>query len=236
MTNRPLPPQALGSLCPASRPRPRRPGPPQPFPTAGPAKLLALACLVLLTIGCSGAKVAVPTQFPVPLVEKVPLPIGLYLDEALLSYKHEESLEKRGDWEIELGSAQPSMFDNLLAGMFIGHRRVKQVQGRHPDLAGVLAPAIAEVQFSTPEQSRSDYYEVWLRYQFKLHDNQGSELGAWDLTAYGKAHEQNHGGDASALQQAAMSACRDAMAFFTQQFPTLPVVQNWLAQELGGPA
>ena len=192
--------------------------------------------IVALLVGCAGAKVAVPTQFPVPLVEKVPLPIGLYLDEALLAYTHRESLEKRGDWEIELGSAQPSMFANLLDGMFVGHRLVKQVAARHRDLAGVLAPSIEEVQFATPEQSRSDYYEVWLRYRFKLHDNQGAEVGDWELTAYGKAHKQNHAGAGSALQDAAMAACRDAMAFFTQQFATVPAVQAWLMKELGAPA
>ena len=197
------------------------------------ARSLPLLWILALSVGCAGAKVAVPTQFPVPLVEKVPLPIGLYLDDALLSYTHRESLEKRGDWEIELGAAQPSMFANLLDGMFAGHRLVKQVQARHPDIAGVLSPSIEEVQFATPEQSRSDYYEVWLRYRFKLHDNQGAELGDWQLTAYGKAHKQNHAGAGSALQDAAMAACRDAMAFFTQQFATVPAVQAWLAQELG---
>lgn len=187
-------------------------------------------------MGCAGAKVAVPTQFPVPLVEKVPLPVGLYLDDALLNYIHRESLEQRGDWEIELGAAQPAMFANLLDGMFAGHRLVKRLDAKHPDIAGVLSPSIEEVQFATPEQSRSDYYEVWLRYRFKLHDNQGAELGAWDLTAYGKAHKQNHAGASSALQDAAMAACRDAMAFFTQQFASVPVVQAWLAKEIGAPA
>ena len=221
--------------CPRQDSRPWRH--PLPLRLRAWAGLLALAPLVSLAVGCAGAKVAVPTnQFPVPLVEKVALPIGLYLDEALLTYRYEENLEQRGDWEIELGSAQPSLFNNLLAGMFIGHRRVQRLQGGHPDLAGVLSPSIEEVQFATPEQTRSSYYEVWLRYQFKLHDNQGAELGVWDLTAYGKAHEQNHSGSASALQGAAMSSCRDAMAFFTQQFATVPVVQNWLAQELGGAA
>ena len=200
------------------------------------AQVLPLLFALALSVGCAGAKVAVPTQFPVPLVEKVPLPVGLHLDDALLAYIHRESLEQRGDWEIELGAAQPAMFANLLEGMFAGHRLVERVDAKHPDIAGVLSPSIEEVQFATPEQSRSDYYEVWLRYRFKLHDNQGVELGGWDLTAYGKAHKQNHAGASSALQDAAMAACRDAMAFFTQQFASVPVVQAWLAKEMGAAA
>lgn len=205
-------------------------------PKFGFVDALPLLFVLVLSVGCAGAKVAVPTQFPVPLVEKVPLPVGLHLDEALLTYIHRESLEQRGDWEIELGTAQPAMFANLLEGMFAGHRLVERLDAKHPDIAGVLSPSIEEVQFATPEQSRSDYYEVWLRYRFKLHDNQGVELGGWDLTAYGKAHKQNHAGASSALQDAAMAACRDAMAFFTQQFTSVPVVQAWLAKESGAAA
>jgi hypothetical protein len=33
---------------------------------------------------------------------------------------------------------------------------------------GVLTPTIEEVQFSTPDQTRSDYFEVWVRYRFEL--------------------------------------------------------------------
>ena len=204
---------------------------PKPF-----AKYTLIAALALAAFGCAGAKVAVPTGFPVPQVAKVPLPVGLYLDEALLSYVHRESLEQRGDWEIELGSAQGPMFDNLLSGLFIGHRTVRKLGTSHDDIAGVLAPSIEELQFSIPEQTRSEYYEVWIRYRFELHANDGEKLGQWDLTAYGKAHQQNHAGASAALQSAALVACRDAMAFFTQQFGRVPVVQTWLGSELGGSA
>ncbi len=190
-----------------------------------------------LMAGCAGAKVTVPTtQFPVPLVTKLLLPMGLHLDDALLNYTHSESLEQGGDWEIELGSAQVPMFSNLLTGMFVGFRQVETLDANHSDIAGVLSPSIEELQFSTPEQTRSDYYEVWIRYRFALHDNQGEKLGDWSLTAYGRSHKQNHGSASGSLQNAALSACRDAMAFFTQQFPTLPVVQAWLQQELKGSA
>ncbi|MCY4344549.1 MAG: hypothetical protein OXE83_13370 [Gammaproteobacteria bacterium] len=200
------------------------------------AKCAIASALAVSALGCAGAKVAVPTAFPVPQVMKVSLPVGLYLDEALLSYVHQESLEGQGDWEIELGSAQRPMFDNLLSGLFIGHRPVERLGASHDDIAGVLAPAIEELQFSTPEQTRSEYYEVWIRYRFELHANDGEELGQWNLTAYGKAHQQNHAGASAALQSAALVACRDAMAFFTQQFRKEPVVQSWLGRELGGSA
>ncbi len=196
---------------------------------------MRLAILMILLLGgCSGAKVAVPTHFPIPVVDKVPLPIGIYIDENLSSYTHTEMLEGRGEWQIELGSAQQPLFQSLLEGMFYGHRFIDLVVGDNQDVAAILVPSIEELQFSTPKQTRTEYYEVWIRYQFKLYDNRGVLLGEWPLTAYGKSHKQNHGSSSKSLQAAALLACRDAMAFFTLQFRSVPVVKDWLASQLGG--
>ncbi|MEZ5560792.1 MAG: hypothetical protein R3E86_19880 [Pseudomonadales bacterium] len=184
--------------------------------------------------GCSGAAVEVPQEFPIPLVEKLPLRMGLLLTPELTSYVHEQTLEGSGDWRIELGSAQTPMFRNLLAGMFESSE-IATTAGA-PGLAGVLEPAIEEVQFSTPDQTRSDYYEVWIRYRFQLFGRDGTLVADWPLAAYGKANQRHYGMSSRepALQAAALAACRDAMAFFTVQFRSVPDVQRWLAAELAG--
>ena len=194
------------------------------------------AALVLagnLLGACAGGSVAVPTSFPVPLVEKVQLPVGIYLDDALTGYTHVEAIEGQGEWEIELGSAQRSMFANLLTGMFIGHRFVERADALNPDVAGVLVPSIEELQFTLPNQTRTEYHEVWIRYRFQMLDNRGNALGDWILTAYGKSHQQNHGGASASLQAAALEACRDAMADFALRFRSFPGVGGWLQSELG---
>ena len=191
-----------------------------------------LACVIWLA-GCSGAQVEVPVdQFPVPLAQKLPVSMGLYLDETLITYKHEEEFQSGSDWLIDLGSAQVPMFTNLAQGMFQSYAMVETLQPPFQGVSAVLRPSIADLQFTTPAQTRSEHFEVWIRYEFELFDNQGASLGNWDMTAYGKAHEQNSGTSA-ALQRAALNACRDAMAFFTLQFRTTPVVKSWLANELG---
>ena len=199
--------------------------------TLGAAVALALAGTLLGA--CAGGSVLVPTNFPVPLVEKIPLPIGIYLDQALTGYVHTEAVEGRGEWDIELGSAQRSMFDNLLAGMFIGHRFVDRSDRRNPDVAGVLVPSIEELQFTLPNQTRTDYHEVWIRYRFEMLDNQGNALGDWILTAYGKSHKQNHAGASASLRAAALGACRDVMADFALRFRSFPGIDAWLQNELG---
>ena len=196
---------------------------------------IALVLLILTCTGCSTTEVEVPTtRFPVPLVEKYPVIMGLTLPEALTTFSHEEDLGDGGEFRINIGDAQEVMFVNLLAGMF---ERTHMIEDpTHPDIGvdAVLVPLIAELQFSTPSQTRTDYFEVWLRYQFQLYSRDGTLLGEWPLTAYGKANTQNYllSTTEPALQEAALSACRDAMAFFTVQFRTVPVVQKWLYAEL----
>ena len=194
---------------------------------------LGLAVATMLLGGCAGGSVAVPTSFPVPLVEKVQLPVGIYLDEALTLYTHTEEVEGHGEWNIELGSAQRSMFGNLLEGLFIGHRMVERADGGNPDVAGVLVPSIEELQFTLPSQTRTEYHEVWIRYRFQMLDNQGNALGDWMLTAYGKSHQQNHGGASASLRAAALDACRDAMADFSLRFRSFPGIAAWLQSERG---
>lgn len=188
----------------------------------------------LVLSACSGAKVAVPTEFPVPLVRGVPVQVGWHLDDALTGYVYEETIEGAGEFLIDLGPAQRPMFQRLSEGLFAGHRFVDGVEG-HTGLNGVLQPSIAELQFSTPKQTRTEYYEVWIRYQFKLFNPDGTLRGEWPLMAYGKAHTQNYGvGAQAALQAAAVAACRDAIAYFSLHFHNVPVVKTWLAEQNPG--
>jgi hypothetical protein len=217
--------------------------PPRPYAenTVLHASMLPKAIVLLLFpvfMACGGASVSVPPELPIPLVERVPLVMGMHLSEDLLAFKHQEKLQTGGDWTIELGPAQTVMFSNLLSGMFNGVRPVSHPEAPGGEVDGVLTPTIEEVQFTTPDQTRSDYFEVWVRYRFQLHDRDGSLVGEWPLTAYGKANSRNYGMNSRqpALQAAAVSALRDAMAFFTVQFRTVPAVQSWIAANLRGPS
>jgi len=204
--------------------------------TTDAATRAALAALLLGLLGCGGASVSVPPELPVPLVEQIPLSMGIHLSEQLRAYTREEKLEDSGDWTIEFGKAQPVMFEHLLSGMFATVRPVATPEAPGGEVDGVLVPSIEEVQFSIPQQTRSDYFEVWVRYRFELRGRDGSLIGEWPLTAYGKANARNYGMTSRkpALQAAALAAMRDAMAFFTVQFRTIPAVQSWLNAELRG--
>lgn len=202
-------------------------------PIAGTAarasRFSLLAVLIALLGACAGTKhLEIEGTFPIPLIQKSPVNLGIHLDDALVTYIHTEAIDKKGEWEVSIGPAQQQLFNNLATGVFEGHTFVDGLIAEAP-LDGVLRPTITEVQFSLPSQTRSDYYEVWIRYDFQLYDRAGNLVGAWKLPAYGKASKKNHGSSSNGLQAAAMAACRDAMAFFSINFSREPVVAKWLA-------
>ncbi len=100
----------------------------------------------------------------------------------------------------------------------------------------VLAPSIADFQIAIPSQTRSDFYEVWIKYQMRLYDSHGTLIAEWPLTAYGKANKGDFGfmdnSDKLAIRQATMTALRDAGAFLSLRFSTVPTVRAWLDARL----
>jgi hypothetical protein len=195
-------------------------------------KAIAWAGVIFMLSACVGVnRLEVEGTFPIPLMEKTPVSLGIHLDDDILSYVHKETIEKGGEWEVSIGPAQQNLFNNLAAGVFEGYAFVEStsISVASMPLDGVLKPSIREVQFSLPKQTRSDYYEVWIRYEFQLYDRAGTLVGEWKLPAYGKASKNNFGSSSKGLQAAAMAACRDAMAFFSINFAREPVVKKWLA-------
>ena len=87
-----------------------------------------------------------------------------------------------------------------------------RVDGGDGQVDVVLAPAIDEVQFSTPKQTSSDFYEVWIRYRMRLFDSTGSMRTEWPLVGYGKASNRNSGDSTEILNAATTWALRDAAA------------------------
>jgi len=189
----------------------------------------SLPVIALFLSACAGTKrLEITDTFPVPLMEKVPVSLGIHLDEKLTNYIHKETIERKGSWEVSVGAAQQSLFNTLAKGLFESHTFVEGVTVEKP-FDGVLKPSIQEVQFSLPAQTRSDYYEVWIRYHFELFDRAGTLVGDWKLPAYGKANKNDYGSSSKGLRAATIAACRDAMAFFSLNFDREPDIQSWIA-------
>ena len=195
---------------------------------------VGLLGVVLLLVGCAGADIDVPsTRLPVPVVDRLPINVGIHLSDDLRSYAHEETIKDFGTFRISVGPAQQLMFDNLATGLFAQHRFVTPENPAGNDLDAVLVPTIEELQFSIPEQTKSDFFEVWVRYNFQFISPNGAMIAQWPMQAYGRANSRNYGfledTENAALQEASRVALRDAMAVFTFKFPRVARVNQWLA-------
>lgn len=190
---------------------------------------LTLFVITAILCACSSTKnLQLDTQFPVPLLQKTPISLGLHLDDTLLSFTYHEVINKNSKWNVTVGQVQEALFINLVAGMFTQYSLVNEAGSEGVD--GTLKPEITDLQFSLPEQTRSDFYEVWIRYKFQLYRDDGTLVAEWPLPAYGKASKRDFGSAYAGVEAAAISACRDAMAFFAINFQKEPKVQQWLLQ------
>lgn len=322
------------------------------------AVVAVAACLAL--VGCrSGASVTVTTSVPRPLVTAMPVKVGVYYDDIITHYVHDEDIEGYGRFEIDVGASQVPAFERVFDAMFqtvipvggrIAHilpppvdaaqqaanreakrraeiarkraqrkaeaarkkaeekadrkaekeakreakRKAKgkaqkrnketdhedeaeseepqsavaerEEQGDGPEdeqevatfpepppidpveimgelrrqsvaIDALLVPRIRDFQFSLPRQTRTDLYEVWIRYQIFLYAPDGSEIAEWEVHGYGKTDSRNYivisTRQADALTDATIWALRDAAAYISFYFPHAPGVKEWLASVTG---
>ena len=198
---------------------------------------LLLLCLTLLGAGCASRQVVVDGNFPSPLLDPLPVTLGVIYPQAFAEHEFFDEAKGRAesDWLVKTGEAQLEFWDVLLTGMFdevVHIRDWETVQSRGTDIDGVLIPAIADLQYTIPTHTNVKIYEIWMRYDFRLVDISAihrQEDGAltvkpddwiakWSVTAYGKTPTAFLQTDEEAVNLAAVVALRDAGANFITTF------------------
>ena len=206
-----------------------------------------ILCLALLAAGCSTKQVVVEGNFPTPLLDPLPITLGVIYPSAVAGHEFFDEAKGRAesDWLVKTGEAQVEFWDILFGGMFeevVHIRDWETVQSRGPEIDGVLIPAIADLQYTVPTHTNVKIYEIWMRYEFRLVDiaaihqqedgalsfNPDERLAAWPITAYGKTPTAFLQTDEEAVNLAAVVALRDAGAHFVTSFGTTPDVAVWL--------
>ena len=189
---------------------------------------------LLLTVagGCSQSlALKVESEVPMPLVNKIPITMGVYYDDSFRNYAYRENTPDRENWAIESGSSQVALFNQVLPSMF---RDVVEVDsmpaaGTTAGVKAVLVPSIEEMQFSLPQETRLDMYEVWIKYRIRMLDMNGNVITEWPLTAYGKTETEFMKNREQGLNGAMELALRDAGAKLALGFPEAVEVKDWLA-------
>ena len=220
--------------------------------TSGPERArvwrwLLLVCLTLLGAGCAGKQVVVEGNFPTPLMDPLPITVGVIYPQAFAEHEFFDEAKGRADsdWLVKTGEAQVEFWDKVFNGMFaeVVHIRDWQtVQTRGGELDGVIIPAISDLQYTIPTHTNVKIYEIWMRYDFRLVDisaihrqeddaltvNPDERLAAWPITAYGKTPTAFLQTDEEAVNLAAVVALRDAGAHFITTFGAMPDIAAWL--------
>jgi hypothetical protein len=165
-----------------------------------------------LTAGCASSVTMVTPTIPPPLTDKIPISVGLRIPANFSHFVHEESVFGRDEWSIDLGDSNAALFKQLFSYMF--DRVLIVGENDDPtlmDIDALIEPTIDAFEFSTPGQSKTKAFAVWIRYRLKIFDHDGNLVSNWPVSAYGKS-QTTAMNKSDALQRAAVLAMRDAAA------------------------
>ncbi len=200
------------SLMPSARSRLRVPA------------VLAGTCLA----GCGGSQVIVESTFPKPLIEPLPVSVGVIIPDELYNFIYTEDIPDQSLWTIALGDANVAMLGPLFDGMFRETRDIESLARAAGDatLDGVIEPRLEKFEFDVPKGERDEFVEVWLQYQITLYEPNGATVIQWPVSGYGKSELIRDPEDA--VQRAAIVAMREAGATISTKFSEQPQVRQWL--------
>ena len=186
--------------------------------------LLALALL----LGCAQS-VEVRSDFPDPLVETLPLRLGLRYTAEFLDYRYTEDLPDDVTWSFSIGEANRKLFDRIFETLV---REAVEIGPEDPidGFDAVIEPSVEALEFSLPRQSRSDQFAVWIRYQVRVLAPDGSLINELPITAYGQSDSRRFRGDDS-MRQATIRAMRDAAVSIIVGFPQDEKIRRALLED-----
>lgn len=178
----------------------------------------SIPLLLPLLAGCDQALV-VPTTFPEPLVEPLPLDVALHFTDEFAGYRYREDVPGDAKWDIELGRANVALFESVSRRLFRSATRVPARPGgaEAARYDVIIEPSVAGFEFALPAQSATDQYSVWIRYTVKVFRPDGTELTALNISAYGES-DATMLRPARSMEQATILALRDAAAVLAVNF------------------
>ena len=194
------------------------------------SRLMVFSIVVGFIASCGVSNVVIEGNFPTPNINKIPLSMAVYYDDALRQFSYMEYSETgREEINIASGESHIRLFDAVLPAMF---EEVIEVEGLDdPKIQGVdalFAPVIEEFQLALPGKTKLDVYEVWIKYNMRIVDKSGNSLADWVVTSYGKTPTETFRSVEDGINEAAVVALRDLASSFSLNFAKVPEVRDWL--------
>lgn len=191
-------------------------------------KRIALSILLIAGFlsGCSSSVTLKSPGIPPPVIEKIPISVGLRMPKNFENFVHTETIYGRDEWSIDLGRTNAELFTQLMNYMF----ESVTIFGPTDDIESanidaLIEPSIDAFEFSTPAQSKTEAFAVWIRYRLKVFDRHGTMISNWPISAYGKSQATKLG-SAKGLQRAAVLAMRDAAALMIMKFDSVTQISS----------
>lgn len=197
----------------------------------GKARTIGAIAVTAALYGCASS-VVVESEFPTPLVEPLPVSVGLIFSPELHDYIYTEDIPDQATWTITLGDANIAMLEPLFDTMFSETREVSDLPLSASDqrsLDGVIRPMLEKFEFDVPIGERDQFVEVWMQYKLSLYEPDGAVVTEWPVTGYGKAELGRNREDA--VRKAAIVAMREVGATISTQFANQPQVTYWLEEK-----
>ncbi len=195
----------------------------------------SLASIIVLLTACSATTINIEGSFPAPLVQKLPLTVGVYYDEAFINHSFIEINDNTGDdqYIINSGASQLELFNTMLPAVFEQVVQLDSLESASSmsDIDAVFVPAIEEFQVGLPKKTRLNVYEIWVKYNMRLAQSNGDYIADWVMTAYGKSPEETFQSVDAGVNDAANVALRDLAASFTLGFSNIPEINEWLRSQ-----
>lgn len=180
-------------------------------------KAISAAAFVAALCGCASQVSVTDPTIPDPLVKKIPMSVAIKFPDTFEHFVHEEQLIGSEKWTVDLGRSNELLFTKLFGAMFTELIVVeKGADPRDMPIDAYIEPSIDAFEFSTPSQSQTEAFAVWIRYRIKIFDSEGKQHANWPISAYGKSQSTAMGKD-DALRRAAVLAMRDAAALIIIQ-------------------
>jgi hypothetical protein len=171
---------------------------------------IALPVLVAIVAGCGPVNVATDSAVPVPLVEPMPIAVGIYYSEDFSKAAHNEER-----WGTEFREVT----------------RVEDLKSlpADPPYRAIIEPRIEQYSFITPRDTGAKYFAVTIRYRLNVYAPNGVLADSLTFTGYGSNGSGNGMTSTGPMVLATKAAMRDAAAKFLVQFPEQDVAKKLLA-------
>jgi len=178
---------------------------------------------LLILAGCSSTH-TIDTDFPIPLIERIPASGYLNLTPEFQQYNFIQDEEDRSDMTVILGPAQSSMFSSISDALFAE----AAASAESADIT--LLPDLDSYQYALPKETGSDFFEVWLKYRLQALDKDGQPIADWLITGYGRATDERLQTQGAGVNEATVEALRDIGTQLTLGFSQQADIRAWLDQ------